>query len=174
MNIRRIIKEELLKEVGGYDDKNIMNIHAGVSMNTLANTYNELTMVIEGLANAIVDGHSKNDFISYLKETSEIISSFITEVEIVINEFTEDDLIRDARNMIKSLKTFKRRIDVLSNFSDVMGNDEIFTEKIKQLLIDLLPSLQKYGEQLQITGHEFKHRLSGHGRSSFGSGFSNN
>jgi hypothetical protein len=174
MNIRKIIKEELLKEVGGYDDKNIMSIHAGVSMTTLANVYNDLTLVIEGLANAVANGQSKNDFISYLSETSEVIGSLITEVETVINEFTEDDLIRDARNMIKKLNTFKRRVDVLSNFSDAMGNDEVFTEKIKQLLIDLLPSLHKFGEQLQITGHEFKHRLAGHGRSSFGSGFSDN
>ena len=174
MNIRKIIKEELLKEVGGYDDKNIMSIHAGVSMTTLANVYNDLTLVIEGLANAVVDGHSKNEFISYLSETSEVIGSLIKEVETVINEFTEDDLIRDARNMIKKLNTCKRRVDVLSNFSDAMGNDEVFTEKIKQLLIDLLPSLHKFGEQLQITGHEFKHRLAGHGRSSFGSGFSDN
>ena len=174
MNIRKIIKEELLKEVGGYDDKNIMSIHAGVSMTTLANVYNDLTLVIEGLANAVVDGHSKNEFISYLNETSEVIGSLIKEVETVINEFTEDDLIRDARSMIKKLNTFKRRVDVLSNFSDAMGNDEVFTEKIKQLLIDLLPSLHKFGEQLQITGHEFKHRLAGHGRSSFGSGFSDN
>ena len=41
MNIRKIIKEELLKEVGGYDDPNIMATHAGHIMGVLSNSYND-------------------------------------------------------------------------------------------------------------------------------------
>jgi nitrate/nitrite-specific signal transduction histidine kinase len=174
MNIRRIIKEELLKEVGGYDDKNIMNIHAGATMGSLTEIYSDLTNTLQGLANAIMDGHSKDDFVSYLKETSEEIGVLLDTIKIIVGEFTEDDLIRKAKNFTKSLNSFKRKIDVLYNFSDAMGSDTEFVEKVKDLLIDLVPSLQKYGEQLQITNKVFKDRLKGHTRGSFGSGFSYN
>jgi hypothetical protein len=69
---------------------------------------------------------------------------------------------------------FNNKIHSITNFSYDIGNDKNFTEMVKQLLIVLVPPLQEFGDQLQITGHEFKHRLSGHGKSSFGSGFSNN
>jgi hypothetical protein len=174
MNIRKIIKEELLKEVGGYDDKNIMSIHASTSMNSLANSFNELTVTVGDLANAVANGDSKIDLIEYLEKAFDINNFLITDIQTVINDFTEDDLIESAKNMIKSIKRFNNKIHAITNFSDAMGNDENFTEMVKQLLIELVPPLQEFGDQLQITGHEFKHRLSGHGKSSFGSGFSNN
>ena len=62
MNIRRIIKEELLKEAGGYDDLNVMGRHAAHVMGTLSDTYNELSNTLSGLANAVVDGSQKSDF----------------------------------------------------------------------------------------------------------------
>ena len=71
-------------------------------------------------------------------------------------------------------KSFKRKIDVLSNFSDAMGGEEEFIERVKNLLMDLIPTLQEYGEQLQITNQMFGSRLSNTGRSQFGSGFSSN
>ena len=77
MNIRRIIKEELLKEAGGYDDLNIMGLHAGHVMDTLSNTYNDLTNTLQGLANAIVDGSSKTDLAGYLTEASNEMDTLI-------------------------------------------------------------------------------------------------
>ena len=174
MKLKKIIREELLKEVGGYDDKNIMSIHAGVTMGSLTEIYNDLTNTLQGLANAIMDGHSKDDFVIYLKETSEEISILTDTIKIIISEFTEDDLIFKAKNIIKSLNYFKKKIDILSNSSDTIGSDEEFVEKVKMLLMNLIPSLKKYGEQLQITNKVFKDRLKGHTSSSFGSGFSYN
>jgi hypothetical protein len=175
MNIRKIIKEELLKEVGGYDDKNIMSIHAGVTMGSLTEIYNDLTNTLQGLANAIMDGHSKEDFVIYLTETSEEIDTLVDAIKIIVGEFTEDDLIRKAKKIIRSLKNFKNNIDdLVNNSSDTMISDEEFVEEVKNLLIKLLPSLKEYGEQLQITNKVFKDRLTGHSRSSFGSGFSLN
>jgi len=170
----KYIKESKLDEVGGYDDKNIMAIHAGASMDSLANSFNELTITVEDLANAVANGDSKSELIEYLEKAFDINNFLIKDIETVINDFTEDDVIKSAKNMIVSIKRFNNKIDAITNFSDAMGNDEKFTERVKELLIELLPSLQEFGDQLQITGHEFKHRLAGHGRGSFGSGFSNN
>ena len=39
MNIRKIVKEELLKEAGGYDDLSVMGQHAGASMGILTSSY---------------------------------------------------------------------------------------------------------------------------------------
>ena len=81
----------------------------------------------------------------------------------------EDDVILQAKKAISSLKSFKRKIDVLSNFSDSMGNDEQFIERVKLLLMDLIPTLKEYGDQLMVTNKMFGDRLK-----TFGAGFSSN
>ena len=174
MNIRRIIKEELLKEAGGYDDPLIMGKHAGHVMETLSNSYNDLSNTIQGLANAIMDGVPKSDLVTFLGETSHNIELLVNVIKNVTLDFTEDDLVAKAEMIVKSLNSFKRKIGVLINFSDAMGNDEEFIERVKELLMDLVPSLQEYGEQLRITNKMFGDRFSGMGRSQFGSGFSSN
>lgn len=163
MNIRKIIKEELLKEVGGYDDLNVMGQHVGSIMSGLAETHSQLTTVISALANAIMDGQDKNSITQYLKETSEEINIFIDSIKMFISDFTEDDVIVKAKEVISSLKTFKRKIDVLSNFSDAMGNHEQFIKRVKLLLIDLIPKLEEYGEQLNVTNKMFLNRTASSG-----------
>jgi hypothetical protein len=174
MNIRKIIKEELLKEVGGYDDSNVMYHHAGKVMYILSSFFNEVTNTIEGLANAIMDGTDKEDIVNYLTLVSEDIHNFMEVIKTSIKDFTEDDLISKAKMIIKSLNTFVRKIDVVINFSDAMGGQEEFIDKVKTLLMDLVPSIQEYGEQLKITNKMFMDRTSGHSRGAFGSGFSSN
>ena len=135
MNIRKIIKEELFKEVGGYDDPSVMAQHAGKAMGALASSHNDLSNLLSGIANQVM----------------------------------EDDVILQAKKAISSLKSFKRKIDVLSNFSDSMGNDEQFIERVKLLLMDLIPTLKEYGDQLMVTNKMFGDRLK-----TFGAGFSSN
>ncbi len=46
MNIRRIIKEEILKEIAaGYDDPTVMGQHAGQTIGIMSNAYAELINV---------------------------------------------------------------------------------------------------------------------------------
>ena len=169
MNLRRIIKEELLKEVGGYDDPKVMGQHAGAIMGMLSGSHSDLSNTLAGLANTVMDGAPKRDLTSFLKETSKDIMIFIDVIKRALKEFTEDDVKLKAKEVIKSLNSFKRKIDVLTNFSSEMGGDEQFRERLKQILMDLIPTLQEYGEQLQITNKMFMNRLS-----SFGSGFMSN
>ena len=50
-----------------------------------------------------------------------------------------------------------------------MGNDEQFIERVKLLLMDLIPTLKEYGDQLMVTNKMFGDRLN-----TFGAGFSSN
>lgn len=169
MNIRKIIKEELIKEVGGYDDQRVMAKHAGTTMGALSTSHNDLTNLLSGLANSIMDGANKNDISDSLMETSKEINFFIDIINGVISEVMEDDVIVKAKEIVSSLKVFKRKIDVLSNFSDAMGNDEEFIERVKLLLMDLIPYVEEYGKQLRITNKMFGDRFQ-----SFGAGFNPN
>ena len=111
MNIRKIIKEELIKEVGGYDDQRVMAKHAGTTMGALSTSHNDLTNLLSGLANSIMDGANKNDISDSLMETSKEINFFIDIINGVISEVMEDDVIVKAKETISSLKVFKRKID---------------------------------------------------------------
>ena len=169
MNIRKIIKEELLKEVGGYDDPRVMAQHAGTTMGALSSSHNDLSNLLAGIANQVMDGADKNDISDSLRESSKEIVFFIDIIKTAISEVMEDDVILQAKKAISSLRSFKRKIDVLSNFSDSMGNDEQFTERVKLLLMDLIPTLEEYGKQLRITNMMFGDRFQ-----SFGAGFTSN
>ena len=174
MNIRKIIKEELLKEGGGYDDLRVMAQHAGTTMGALSSSANDLSNLLSGIANQVMDGADKNDISDSLREASKEIVFFIDIIKTAISEVMEDDVILQAKKAISSLKSFKRKIDVLSNFSDSMGNDEQFIERVKLLLMDLIPTLKEYSDQLMVTNKMFRGRLSNMGRSSFGTGFNSN
>ncbi len=177
MNIRKIIKEELLKEVGGYDDLNVMGKHAGTTMAALSTSYNELSNLLSGIANQIMDGSDKNDISDSLRETSEQLRFFINIIKTSISEVMEDDVISQSKKIISSLNSFRRKIDIISNFSDSMGDNEQFIERVKLLIMDLIPKLKEYGDQLKVTTKLFTNRLSNMGSmggSSFGSGFSSN
>jgi len=169
MDIRKIIKEELLKEVGGYDDPRVMAQHAGTTMGALSSSHNDLSNLLAGIANSVMDGADKNDISDSLRETSKEIVFFIDIIKTAISEVMEDDVILQAKKAISSLRSFKRKIDVLSNFSDSMGNDEQFIERVKLLLMDLIPTLKTYGDQLMVTNKMFGDRLK-----TFGAGFSPN
>ena len=174
MNIRRIIKEELLKEVGGYDDPNIMAQHAGQVMGGLTSSYNDLSNMLSGLANALVDGTTKVEVREYLSEVFDELFVIIDAIKLGIKDFTEDDLITKSKNIISSLKRFQQKIKILIEMSDAMGSEEEYFERVKKLLMELIPSMKEYGEQLQITNQDFINRISGHNRGAFGSGFAPN
>ena len=89
-----------------------------------------------------MDGADKNDISDSLRETSKEIVLFIDIIKTAISEVMEDDVILQAKKAISSLRSFKRKIDILSNFSDSMGNDEQFIERVKLLLMDLIPTLK--------------------------------
>jgi len=169
MNIRKIIKEELLKEVGGYDDGRVMVQHAGKYISDLSETHQQLSDILSALANAVMDGQDRNNIVTYLKETSEEIGIFIDVIKTTISDVVEDDVIVLSKKVISSLKTFKRKIDILSNFSDSMGNNEQFNERVKLLLMDLIPNIQEHGEQLIVTNKMFGDRLGTTGTQGFSS-----
>jgi hypothetical protein len=83
---------------------------------------NDLSNLLAGIANQVMDGADKNDISDSLRESSKEIVFFIDIIKTAISEVMEDDVILQAKKAISSLKSFKRKIDVLSNFSDSMGN----------------------------------------------------
>ena len=55
-SIKKIIKEELLKEVGGYDDKIIMAKHSGEVMEGLVKVFSDVIEVIKILGEKVATG----------------------------------------------------------------------------------------------------------------------
>lgn len=171
MNIRKIIKEELLKEVGGYDDSNVMAVHAGTTLGKLTSVVNNLSLIVSGLANALVDGTTKEDVKGYLIDSFEEIEMIKNEIKKNIKDFTEDKLIKESKLFLTKLNKFQKKINVLINLSSVMGGEEEYFQRVKDLLVELVPSLQKYGEELQSVTKMFHTRFVGKDRGSFTSGF---
>ena len=173
MNIRKIIKEELLKEVGGYDDPNIMAIHSGKVLGTLSQVYSDLTNTITGLSQLVTTlDFDRSEVEGALDEVNREIDIFVMAIKQVIQDFTEDDLIHRARIVMKDLRQFQNRLRLLINLSDSLTtNDEEFQDRLIDFITDLINGIRKYGEELQITNKRFFDRFSGRGRGSFSDGF---
>jgi len=161
MNIRRIIKEELLKEVGGYDDQNVMAQHAGATIGILTGVYKDIMDVISDLANKIMDnGVDKYDVGITLESLAKLINNGVRITSDLVEELTEDELIAKAKEFIKDLNSFKRKIRLLSNLTSNYTQTE-YIEKLKEFIIDAAPKLKKYGDTLMDTTKVFGRRLSG-------------
>tara|TARA_R110002020_G_scaffold138469_7_gene308555 strand:+ start:22739 stop:23248 length:510 start_codon:yes stop_codon:yes gene_type:complete len=161
MNIRKIIKEELLKEVGGYDDQNVMAQHAGATIGTLTGIYRDIMEVISGLANKIMDGNvDKHELGVALEALAKLINNGVRITSDLVEELTEDELISKAKDFIKDLNSFKRKIRLLSNLTSNYTQTE-YIEKLKEFIIDAAPKLKKYGDTLMDTTRMFGSRLSG-------------
>lgn len=170
MNIRRIIKEELFKEVGGYDDPTIMGKHASKTINTLSDSYSDLIFAISDLSNNVADGEiSMDDSKDYLLDIIESVDEFIMVANVVMKDFTEDDLIMETKKIIKALNKFTQKLRVLITMKSSFADSDVeYSNKIKELLTELVPLLQKYSDKVNLTINTFTGRLS---KGGFGYGF---
>ena len=166
MNIRKIIKEELLKEVGGYDDLTIMGSHAGATMGMLSGSYSKLMNVITDLANLLVDDSPSEDKFKTSKDIMEVLDGAINETIDVtkraLADFTEDDVLMVGKKYIKDLKTFLKRARLISGLVSTYTPKQ-YNEELKKLLMDVLPKIKEYGDTLIKSNEMFKSRLSSFG-----------
>lgn len=167
MNIRRIIKEELLNEVGGYDDPTIMGTHAGATMGQLSGSYNKLMNVITDLANLLIsEDNPGGDKFKASKEIMEVLDGVINETIDVtkkaLADFTEDDVLMMGKNYIKDLKTFLKRARLISGLISTYTPKQ-YTEELKKLLMDVLPKMKEYGDTLIKSSQMFQSRMSSFG-----------
>jgi len=163
MNIRKIIKEELLKEVGGYDDLNVMGQHAGASMAILTSSYQILMDLLTDIANSLLDsekGYSKFSLSnSIIGDLDKVTSEVIKDTENVLKDFTEDDVIEGGKKFITHLKSLVKRIRLISNMVSTYTKSE-YEEELKQLVMGFLPKAKEYGDSLIKSNNMFKDRFS--------------
>jgi hypothetical protein len=158
-DLEKLVKK-IITEVGGYDDPTIMGTHASKSMENLTGVYDELSNILQGLANAIMDDFSVSELSDFLNDVVNEIEILVDTTQKTIKDFTEDDMIDAAKRFIKELKSFQRKIIVLMNFSDSMGNELEFKERLKNMVQGLIPMVKEYGKKLRITNDTFRDRFS--------------
>jgi hypothetical protein len=164
MNIRRIIKEELLKEAGGYDSPEIMAQHAGHVMHNLKTTIKELNLGLMGFVNLLSDPD-----ISHLEMGEEIesLNDLILDtkliVKIVTEEFTEDKLVEESKNLIKKLDSLEGRIKFLNNLKFDYTSGQ-YKKSLAEKILDFSNFLSTYIKTIIKTDETFGKRLSGKNR----------
>ena len=158
-SIKNIIKEELLKEVGGYDDIMIMAKHSGMIMTGLIKVFSDIMEVIKILNEKVATG--KFDKFSGQKLLS-ILSNGIDEgiriTVMLIKDFTEDDIILEGQNFIKNMNEFKRKIRLLSGLASGFTQSE-YENKITELILGLEPAIRAYADALKETNTMFMNRF---------------
>ena len=161
MNIRKIIKEELLKEVGGYDDMSVMAQHAGVSMGILSSSYQVLMDTLAELANSLIKGEGSDKFKmskNIVNDLNDITQQVIEDTKKTLKDFTEDDVISHGKGFIRELNKLVKRIRLVSGMVSTYTKEE-YEEELKKLLIDFLPKFKEYGDTLIKTNQMFNSRF---------------
>lgn len=173
-SIKKTIKEELLKEVGGYDDPNVMAQHANTVMSNLRNTMSELNLALIGFSGIL----TQSDF-SHLKiseETEELInliSESIMVINISLENFTEDDLISKGKNFIKQLTSLSDRVRYLNQMKfDYTSKGYI--KELAQTVFDTVTSLRNFTKSFVNTDKMFRQRFDAQKGNQENDQFSNN
>jgi len=170
MNIKKIIKEELMKEVGGYDDSTVMASHGGNTLGKLTRVVNELSMMIVGLSTSLTTAN-KEDIREFLIEVFDDMNYLKELIKQSISEFTEDQLFVDGQLILNEISRFQRKSKILITMFDSMGNDAEIKENVRKMIREFMPKLNKFGEVVNSTNKLFYSRLSGRDKGIFSSGF---
>jgi hypothetical protein len=159
-DLERLVKK-IITEVGGYDDENVMFQHTYKTISDLQGAYITLFETLTNLSNDIISKQLKiEDANEYLLMVIEEVDVFIDIMNIVLKDFTEDEIINQSKSIIKSLNKFSRKLRILSNMAkSFANNDKEFIERVKEILIDLIPELNKYGTTLKGTSDKFMDRF---------------
>jgi hypothetical protein len=164
MNIRKIIKEELLKEAGGYDSPEIMSQHAGHVMGSLKTTIKDLNFglmgFIELLSNADVSHLEMNEEIESLNDL--ILDSKLI-VKILIEEFTEDRLVEESKKLIVQLDSLEGRLKFLNNLKFDYTTKQ-YKQSLAEKILEFSNFLNTYIKTIIETDKIFGKRLSGKNR----------
>jgi len=157
--IRKIIKEELLKEVGGYDDPTIMAQHSGATLRSLIEVLSGMLEAIKRLAQKISKGGlDKFKGRDVLFNLSDIINEGLRLTGLLIKDFTEDDIIFEGKKFIEKMNEFKRKIRLLSNLGSSYTEKD-YNEKILELIFKLEPTINSYGNSLNDVNKRFMDRF---------------
>jgi hypothetical protein len=158
-DLERLVKK-IITEVGGYDDPTIMGIHATKSVNELISAYHELSIIIGDLSNAILDGGlTIADSKEYLMDIIEAIDIVIGVGEVAMKDFTEDELIAKNKKFNKTLNRFTKKLRILvDQANNFVKNDQEYMEMIKELLMDMVPTISEYEDEISATIGRFKGR----------------
>jgi hypothetical protein len=158
-SIKKIIKEELLKEVGGYDDKIIMAKHSGEVMEGLVKVFSDVLGVIKVLGEKVDNGtFDRFSGEEILLKLSDGIDEAIRVTGMLIKEFTEDGVILEGQNFIKNMNEFKRKIRLLSGLPSNFTQSE-YENRIMKLILGLEPTIRGYADALKETNTMFMNRF---------------
>lgn len=158
-SIKKIIKEELLKEVGGYDDKIIMAKHSGVIMEGLVKVFSDVLGVIKVLGEKVDNGtFDRFSGEEILLKLSDGIDEGVRITSMLIKEFTEEGVILEGQNFIKNMNEFKRKIRLLSGLPSNFTKSE-YENRIMDLILGLEPTIRTYNDALTETNTMFMNRF---------------
>lgn len=167
-NIKKTIKEELLKEAGGYDAPDIMGQHVGHVMSNLRDTLGQLNLGILGFSDML-----KSDEINHLdiqeeiKELMNLIEESIMIIELSLKDFTEDELVLKGMSLLKSLNNFLKKIRIMGISRFEVGSKNYINNLVNEL-VTLSKSIRVFVKMFIETDKMFTQRLQGKNRGWYG------
>lgn len=167
--IIRITENELISlikrtinEVGGYDDFDVMSMHAGTSMGILVSGLNNLTLSLIHTAKMIDENPDVrvNKISGELKDLVFIIDVIKKDMNIVFSDFTEDIIIKKGKKLLKAIDTLQENVRrILMLKTDLFEMDPDFAEKFLNYIKKIMPLIQDYGDELAKTDEMFSRRF---------------
>lgn len=138
--------KRLINEVGGYDDPNIMNIHAGTLQQTLlqslASTVNLLNSFLEFSSKGILKMEHLKHFISNL------IPKINDDIDLINQLSGEIYLDEDFKNMVNN---YKRSLKSLERYLRLLYSDEyglVFDMTENQIIQSMLERIENLSEDV--------------------------
>ena len=164
----KYIKESRIDEVGGYDAHDIMGQHASTVMVNIKNSVLDLLRETSEFAKFLEQPKKdKNDINEFLGSIIDTIDETIITLDIMLKDFTEDELIAEGRKFINILNKTIVNLKAISGTS-IDSTVNVMSHDILHAMEPLSYACRSFINVFSKTDEMFVNRLSGKNRGWYG------
>jgi hypothetical protein len=154
------LMKRITEEAAGYDDFNVMGLHATQSMKVLVDSLTDLSQVLRGVVHMLKSEHIEYiDLRENLYLVIELISEINMAMDIVFKDFTERKVIKTGKILHRKLESYQEKIRMMLDMGEELISKENIIDKLTDLTMSVHRAMTDYAAELKVADIKFKNTV---------------
>lgn len=156
----QMLMKRITEEAAGYDDFNVMGLHATQSMKVLVDSLTDLSQVLRGVVHMLKSEHIEYiDLRENLYLVIELISEINMAMDIVFKDFTERKVIKTGKILHRKLESYQEKIRMMLDMGEELISKENIIDKLTDLTMSVHRAMTDYAAELKVADIKFKNAV---------------
>jgi hypothetical protein len=156
----QMLMKRITEEAAGYDDFNVMGLHATQSMKVLVDSLTDLSQVLRGVVHMLKSEHIEYiDLRENLYLVIELISEINMAMDIVFKDFTERKVIKTGKILHRKLESYQEKIRMMLDMGEELISKENIIDKLTDLTMSVHRAMTDYAAELKVADIKFKNTV---------------